>query len=122
MVVAGPGASTAEARLVEVSLAAAPASARFTLDGLPLDGNPFKGRLASDGVPHRLEVTSAGFVTETRTITLDGAVQVELSLKPEPRATGGKPGRAGDEGAARPGSARTAKPIDTSDPYGPGGR
>ena len=117
-----PGAGVAETRLVDVSLVASPAAARFTLDGRPLEGNPYKGRLVSDGVPHRLEATAPGFATETRTVTLDGAVQVELSLKPEPRGAGGKAPRPGDDGpAVRPGGARTAKPIDTGDPYGPGG-
>ncbi len=112
---AAAGSAFPEARLVDVSLIASPATARFSLDGRALEGNPYKGRLPSDGTSHKLEAAAAGFVTETRALTLDGAVQVELSLKPE---------QASITSAVRPGQparppTRAAKPIDTSDPYGP---
>ena len=113
VVVVDAGPREAEARLVDVSLVASPPAARFTLDGLSLQGNPYKGRLPSDEAPHTLEATAPGFVTETRPLRFDGAVQVELSLKPE------RTRAAARARPSEPPTARTAKPIDTRDPYGP---
>jgi hypothetical protein len=120
-----PAGATAM-RLVDVALKASPSSTRFWLDGRALEGNPFTGRLPHDGASHKLEARAPGFVTEERTVTLDGAVQVELALKAEVKAAPvAKPGhdRPADDGPSlRPAVPRTAKPIDTSDPYGGGAR
>jgi serine/threonine-protein kinase len=116
-----PAGATA-ARLVDVTLTASPPSTRFWLDGRALEGNPFRGRLPRDTASHKLEARAPGFVAEERSVTLDGAVQVELALKAEAKAPPvAKPGRVGpaDDGPSlRPTVPRTAKPIDTSDPYG----
>ena len=116
-------ASASPTRIVDVTLTASPSSARFWLDGRALEGNPFKGALPRDGAPHKLEARAAGFVGEERTVTLDGAVQVELALKPDAKAlAAGKPTRVDDGPSLRPTVPRTAKPIDTTDPYGGGSR
>lgn len=116
-------ASASPTRSVDVTLTASPSSARFWLDGRALEGNPFKGALSRDGAPHKLEARAAGFVSEERTITLDGAVQVELALKPDAKSLpASKPARVDDGPSLRPTAPRTAKPIDTTDPYGGGAR
>ena len=122
LLIAPAASDTASAnvtRTVDVTLTASPASAHFWLDGRALEGNPFKGTLPRDGASHKLEVRAPGFVSEERTVTLDGAVQVELALKPDAKPLpASKPARVDDGPSLRPTAPRTAKPIDTNDPYG----
>jgi serine/threonine-protein kinase len=126
-----PPASTepvAQKPFIDAVFSAAPPATRFTLDGRPLDGNPFRGRLPRDGSSHRLEARAPGYVPEQRNLVLDGAVvEVELALEAVPRAAGISTSRppsavappVDPNTARRPG--RPAKPIDTSDPYTSGG-
>ena len=109
-----------EASTVEVSIAAMPVSARFTLDGVAIEKNPFTRRIPRDDKPHTLAVLAPGFVSEEREIVLDRDVRLELSLQPETRPAAGRtparpPPPVPDE---PPRGRRPAKPIDTSDPWG----
>jgi eukaryotic-like serine/threonine-protein kinase len=114
-------APNAEAASVEVSVTATPAAARFTLDGLALETNPFTRHIPRDDKPHTLAIAAPGFVGEERTIVLDRDVRLELALQPETRPTAGRPSPrppppppADDPPRGR----RPTKPIDTADPWG----
>jgi serine/threonine protein kinase len=126
-----PSASTeavAQKPFIDAVFSASPPATRFTLDGRPLDGNPYRGRLPRDGSSHRLEARAPGYVAEQRNLVLDGAVvEVELALEAVARPAGTSPSHpppavappVDPQSARRPG--RPAKPIDTSDPYSSGG-
>ncbi len=113
--------SNPEAAMVDVSFSATPSSARFTLDGAPLEGNPVESRRAADDKPHVLKASALGFVAEERQVRLDRPARIELSLTPEkgvataPHATRVAP--AGDEPAPRLKPARPSSGIDESDPW-----
>jgi eukaryotic-like serine/threonine-protein kinase len=70
----------ASAPAVQLQLAASPAQARFFLDDVPLEGNPFRSERASDGVAHRLRVEAPGFVSRQETITLDRNTFIDIEL------------------------------------------
>ncbi len=114
---AAPAADAESAQTVEVTASAAPATARFTLDGVPLEGNPLTRRLPRDGASHALTVAAPGFASEQRVLLLDRDVRLELSLKPERAAPGGRPPVKPAGGSEDP-RRRPSKPIDTNDPWG----
>jgi len=119
--VASPSTATQEPAMVDVSFSATPTSARFTLDGVPLEGNPAESRRASDDKPHVLNVSAPGFVAEERQVRLDRPARIELSLMPDkgaptaPHATRAAPNH--DEAAPRSRPARPSSGIDESDPW-----
>jgi hypothetical protein len=51
------------------------------LDDARVDGNPFALRLPRDGRPHIVRVEAEGFVKQSQTVILDGALRaVEVTL------------------------------------------
>jgi serine/threonine protein kinase len=110
-----------ETAMIAVSFSATPSSARFTLDGIPLEGNPVESRRASDDNPHVLKVNAPGFVAEERQVRLDRPARIELSLTAEkgppttPHATSAAP--TGDQATPRVKPVRPGSGIDETDPW-----
>jgi serine/threonine protein kinase len=125
-------------QLVELVVRASPASARVTVDGIPVTLNPFHASYPKGGDAHRIAATAAGYDPKSETVTLTSDAVVELSLnragwqappsrrvaaaQPPPltarpsavqfpmAATGGEVDSAGGHVPLRP--------IETRDPYG----
>ncbi len=106
---------------VRVRLRASPSTALLTLDGTPLDQNPFVGERPRDAATHTVVATADGFTPTQHELHLDTDVDVELALVPLAAAAG--PAKAA--GARRtapspapPGpGARPSRPVDDNDPY-----
>lgn len=107
-VATGATASPNAPRLVTLKIAASPPDTEILLDGARLEGNPFTGQFPKDQALRRLELRSAGRVSEARMIRFDQdldlliALPVDKSTPPTPR-TG--PGTA----AASPAAAAATK-------------
>lgn len=102
-----PPPDAAPIATVEYTLRATPKGARFVLDGRELEGNPAKANLPSDKNPHTLRIEANGYVAQERTLAGDRSTTLELMLA---RDTNPK-------SSEHPRSGRTAKPIDTADPW-----
>jgi serine/threonine-protein kinase len=120
---AGPQNAGAASKLVTLKIAASPADTEILLDGAKLEGNPFIGQFAKDASLRRLELRSAGRITEARMIRLDQDLDLLIPLavdKAHPlkargasaAATFSKPAnlRASDSGAAAPAAAAAPAP------------
>jgi serine/threonine-protein kinase len=109
---------------VEVSIAAHPQEAKLYLDDRLLVSNPFKAKLPKDGAPHQLRIEAPGFTTETKPISLDKDMMMEVSLvkdgsAPSPdkqvKQVGVAPPPPVDPMA--PPTKKPVHQIDTSNPY-----
>lgn len=69
---------------VDVSVEVTPPGARILLDGADVGRSPFRASLRKDDREHRVEVSAAGYASETRTIAFDRDVRVELELRALP--------------------------------------
>jgi serine/threonine-protein kinase len=122
-VVAAPLPTAAE---VEINVSASPPEARIFLDDRPLDHNPFKGMLAVEAGSHQLRVEARGYATQSRSISLDRNVVLELALQkdagaaatPPPVAARGAPPPPPvvDDGMTRP-AVKPRRTLDSSNPY-----
>jgi eukaryotic-like serine/threonine-protein kinase len=71
---------------VELRVSAMPSSARIFVDDKPVDGNPFRGKLAKNGVTHTIRVEAEGYAPRTRTVTAEKDLDLELALQHDERA------------------------------------
>jgi eukaryotic-like serine/threonine-protein kinase len=120
-----PPQEPAQPAKIEVRIRATPKDARLVLDGRELAENPFVGSFAKDGQDHMLRIEAPGYDTETRRLTFDRDVMIELGLQKKsgaapavPRRGDGKPKQ--DEFPDLAGPKKkpgTAAPIDTNDPW-----
>lgn len=113
-----------------------PEGARASLDGVPVEENPFVTTAPRDGSRHELVVEREGFERATRSLTYDGDVDLAVELAPlpsaaaEPAATPRPPtwrapraSPPADEKPPRPADPPPAKPprspveIDEANPY-----
>jgi serine/threonine-protein kinase len=138
--VAGAASSEAAARLIELRISAAPATARIFLDDVVVPSNPFAAKFPRDGTGHRIRVEAEGHAPEARLVVFERDVALDVALAradaavtalPVPPLRPGKPaGSDGvrrpappETGAAPPSSAGTATgaprgpKVDTSDPW-----
>ncbi len=117
---------------IELSVVVTPLEAKLTLDGKPLAGNPFKGKVPSDKGKHQLTVEAEGYSPLIKTIDLDANLELQLALikqAPAPDTTA-KPADppplrrpvggplAPAEEPPRPGTKKPQRPIDPNNPYG----
>jgi hypothetical protein len=72
--------------LVIVELRVTPRDASLHLDGAPLDGNPYIARRPRGSEAHTLRVDLPDGTSETRTVTFDTDVHLELALARTDRA------------------------------------
>ena len=140
-----PPGTGSPSKLVTLKISASPPDTEILLDGAKLEGNPFTGQFAKDAGLRRLELRSAGRITEARMIRLDQDLDLLIALPidksnplkarglqaaavlgkpsnqrlPEPMAAAPAPApapAAGTQLSHRP-SPAPARPIDDSDPY-----
>ena len=125
----------ARAPEVEISIDASPATARISLDGVPLPESTYRGRLAADDATHEVRVEAHGYRSVTRRFTPTTEPHLEIALQPEravaaptsARRTAGAPLPAAAASSAgppeRPTPTTTAarglgqRPIDWKDPW-----
>jgi hypothetical protein len=69
---------------VRLNLQATPPSARFVLDGQPLDSNPYQGERAMDAFPHALEVSAEGHQRRSIEVHLNRDLDLDVRLAEEP--------------------------------------
>lgn len=67
-------------KTIELYVSAAPNSAAIELDGKPLTGNPYRGRVARDQETHELIVSAAGHKSSSRTVRFTSDIHIELTL------------------------------------------
>jgi len=70
----------ASATRVRLNLQASPASARFVLDGQPLDGNPYQGERTTDTFAHTLEVSADGHQRRSIEVRLNRDLDLDVRL------------------------------------------
>jgi serine/threonine protein kinase len=90
------------AATVKVSISAKPATARISIDGAPLDGNPFTGEFAKGDAVHIVEVAAGGYQTETRAVKFDADMELPIELQ---KADAKRPSKA-QKGSEAPGDAK----------------
>ena len=81
----GPSASPsaqapAPVEKVAARFAAAPQEATLFLDGKPLVGNPYQALLPKDARTHELRAEAPGYVTQTQSVSLGSASNLDLTL------------------------------------------
>ena len=76
-----PPATAEQPARMELKVRAQPSGAKLTLDGKELETNPFAGTFPRDGKEHELAVEAPGYESETRRLTFDRDVILELSLQ-----------------------------------------
>ncbi|MEO7331270.1 MAG: serine/threonine-protein kinase [Minicystis sp.] len=120
---------------IELSVVATPPEAKITLDGKPLAGNPFKGKVASDKGKHQLTIEAPGYGPLIKMIDLDSNLELQLALVkqatvPDVATTTSKPDDRQPirrpvggplvpaEEPARPPTKKPQRPIDPNNPYG----
>jgi tRNA A-37 threonylcarbamoyl transferase component Bud32 len=100
-------------RLVRIRITAKPPTARVSLDGAPAVVAPLEANLTSDGKRHSLVVRAPGFLSETRELSSDRDVDLEIALSLVPTVTPfGK-----RRGAPATSGSNNARPLDDKDPY-----
>ncbi len=116
-------AAAAAAAEVELNVAASPPEARLFLDDRPLGQNPYKGMLTVTPGPHQLRVEARGYATQSRSISLDRNVVLELALQKDAGAPAvavvrgaAPPPPPVDDGMNRP-AVKPRRTLDTSNPY-----
>ncbi len=70
----------------ELFVRASPASAKLSIDGVPVPGNPFRGRYSRSEV-HVVGATAAGYEAKYEPVSLANDVFVDVSLQPHTMAT-----------------------------------
>jgi serine/threonine-protein kinase len=91
---------------VMLSLGATPAEAKLFLDDKPLGSNPYKSKVARDGLAHSLRAEAKGYTTRSVAVLFDADKDVTLGLD---RAAAGEAGRGGAAGSgAKAGAGRRA--------------
>ncbi|MCU0682912.1 MAG: protein kinase [Polyangiaceae bacterium] len=98
------------AREVDLVVWAQPEGARVFIDDEPVGATPLSLRLLQDSAAHTLRVSAVGFRDEERVVSFARDLNIEFSLKPQPRVVPNAPER------ARRGP-RSTRTIDESDPY-----
>lgn len=107
---------------VDLFVSAKPADARILLDDTLVAGNPFSRRLPRDGTTHTLRVEAPGYLADTRTLSFDKDLRLELALDKEP-----SPSRPSATPAPRPATpvvddmkrptGKPVRPLDTANPF-----
>lgn len=130
-----PPTTSASANTIQLEIAFGPAPATAKLDGAALVDSPFVAQMPRDGTAHRLEVTAPGFVPQTRMLTYERDIDLDILLvedAPAPAASsapaplpgvglpGARPQPNGDAPPPPPSGGDGKKPlqIDEDNPYG----
>jgi serine/threonine-protein kinase len=119
----------AKPALVDVEIRVSPESAKVSIDGKDIDGNPFSNQYVSDDIVHHIRASAPGYVAKSRAVVFNTNIRLDLSLErieppvpaaapPRPTGRAFPPGRSGPPGRA-PDPARTAEPARPVDPARP---
>ncbi len=73
-------------RTSELFVRASPVSAKVTVDGVPVSGNPFRGRYPKSEV-HVVGATAAGYEPKSEQVSLANDVLIDVSLDPRAMTT-----------------------------------
>jgi len=106
---------------VRITLRAAPASARFSIDDGALLDNPYVGEIDRNGDQHQIRVEATGYMSRLVNVTFDRDVLVDLALKKDERAVvqpaTRPPAAAPQPLPAAPPAKRPPREIFTDDPW-----
>jgi serine/threonine protein kinase len=112
------------AATVRINISATPADARISIDGTPVDTNPFAGEFSKGDAVHLVEVAADGFLPEKRLVKFeaDQNLAYELQKAEEKKAQkSSKPAAAPAAGEDRPKEGKSGKKpnrkIDYDDPW-----
>ncbi|MCK9462064.1 MAG: serine/threonine protein kinase [Proteobacteria bacterium] len=115
------------AAVVKVAITVTPAEARLSVDGAPLDANPFSGEFAKGDAVHLVEATADGYELEKRFVKFDADVELKYELKKIEAKPAGKTAakttKTAEQSAAGKGEAKSGKgkkpnrKIDYDDPW-----
>jgi serine/threonine-protein kinase len=65
---------------VDFSVRVSPANASISVDGTPLSGNPFHGKVPRDGLVHHVSASADGFDPKVEDVSFGADLSVDLSL------------------------------------------
>lgn len=120
----------ASADTIQLKVAFSPKTATAKLDGAALSQSPFVAQMPRDGTAHRLEVTAPGFVPQTRMLSYESDVDLDVVLveeSPPPAASATPAPQPGPSprgplpqppGSEPTGGKKKPLTIDEEDPYG----
>ncbi len=112
----------AKPALVDVEIRVSPESAKISIDGKNVDGNPFSSQFASDDIVHHIRASAPGYIAKSRAQMFNTNVTLELSLErdePPPVFIPQRPiVRATPPGRPAP-TARGPEPAHTVEPSRP---
>lgn len=105
-------ASSPAAGTIDLRLSATPSEATLTLDGVTVDGNPFRTKIDRDDRMHVVRATAPGYAPLERAISFaaDAEVALALSRAAAPPVAGPRPGAV----TAAPASAANSTPTAAS--------
>jgi serine/threonine-protein kinase len=108
---------------VALEIRVSPDGATISIDGKPVEGNPYLGRFATDNLVHHIRATAPGFLPKSRAVSFLNNVTLDLSLEraeaPAPPVRP-RPGRKAEPTSPPPAPAvgSDKRPIDLTNPYG----
>jgi len=108
-----PVAQTAAPRAVALDVSVSPMTAKISIDGVAVAGNPYRTTFAPSDDVHRIEVSAPGFVPRRFELVLNRDRSVEIGLVP---LTGGPV--AHKAAAAASGAAPSGAPLPAQQPAG----
>jgi hypothetical protein len=116
---------TKAAEMVRIAITATPAQAHISVDGAPLDANPFTGEFAKGDAQHLVEITAEGFQPEKRFVKFDADATLTYALQKADAKKASKPQKAVDsppddgKGAVKEGKGgkKPNRKIDYDDPW-----
>jgi hypothetical protein len=74
--------------LVDVEVRVSPTTARISVDGTEVGGNPFSSRYAGDDVAHHVRASAPGYIAKSITVMFNANLTLDLSLERSAPSTG----------------------------------
>jgi serine/threonine-protein kinase len=102
------------AAMVRINITATPAEARISIDGAPVDTNPFAGEFTRGDAVHLVEATADGFQPEKRFVKFEADVDLNYELK---KVDGKKASKPQGEAKETKGGKKPNRKIDYDDPW-----
>jgi serine/threonine-protein kinase len=125
---------------IDVEIRVEPATARLSIDGTEVDGNPFVSRYTRDDEVHHVRATAPGYLAKSMQVSFAANVTLAMTLervapaprpvaiqrpRPAPRAPDPDPAPAAAPRAPTDvdpnGGTKPRRPIDPTNPYGGSG-
>lgn len=80
-----PSTQAPKEKSITLHLTAFPRTARLTLDGEKLPGNPYSSTAASDESDHVVEVSAPGYIPQSKTVQFNKDLSLAITLLPKKR-------------------------------------